>query len=86
MKKILILTLLLGGCTTTTPTIQRFPEAPKFLLEPCKPLKPAPTNVQLSELTKIIVDNYMQYHICSNNNSAWIEWYTAQQYIFNREK
>lgn len=86
MKKLLVLTLVLGGCATPVPVTQRFPEAPKPLLEHCKQLKPAPNNVQLSELTKIVVDNYMEYHICSGNNSAWIDWYTTQQRIFNKEK
>jgi hypothetical protein len=86
MKYLLILIVLLTGCTTTVPVTQKFPEAPKPLLEHCKQLKLAPTNVQLSELTKIVVENYMEYHICSGNNSAWIEWYTTQQRIFNKER
>jgi hypothetical protein len=86
LKYLLFFGLVLTGCTTTVPVTQRFPEAPKPLLEPCSPLKSAPQNVELSELTKIVVDNYMQYHICSGNNSAWIEWYQTQQRIFNKEK
>lgn len=86
MKRILILSLLLTSCATTVPVTQRFPEAPKPLLEKCSQLKEVPQGAQLSELTKIVVDNYMQYHICSGNNSAWIEWYQTQQRIFNKEK
>lgn len=86
MKRILILSLLLTSCTTTVPVTQTFPTAPKPLLEKCGDLKQVPQGVQLSELTKIVVDNYMQYHICSGNNSAWIEWYQTQQRIFNKEK
>lgn len=87
MKKVLfLLAVILTGCTTVVPVTQRFPEAPKSLLERCSSLKPVSENVQLSELTKIVVDNYMQYHICSGNNNAWIEWYQTQQRIFNKEK
>ena len=86
MKNTIVLALALGCCATTVPVTQGFPEAPKPLLEHCKPLKPAPQSVQLSELTKIVVDNYTEYHICSGNNSAWIEWYQTQQRIFNKEK
>jgi hypothetical protein len=86
VKRILILSLLLSSCATTVPVTQRFPEAPKPLLEKCNQLKEVPQGAQLSELTKIVVDNYMQYHICSGNNSAWIEWYQTQQGIFNKEK
>lgn len=86
MKYTIALALALGGCATTVPVTQKFPEVPKPLLEQCQQLKMAPTDVQLSELTKIIVENYMQYHICSGNNNAWIEWYTTQQRIFNKER
>ncbi|NBQ98591.1 MAG: hypothetical protein EBU12_10340 [Microbacteriaceae bacterium] len=85
MKYILILALALGGCTTTVPVTQRFPIAPETLLEHCKLLKSAPQAVELSEFIKIVVDNYTEYHICSANNSAWIEWYKTQQRIFNKE-
>ena len=86
MKYLLLLVLLLSSCATTVPVKQKFPEAPKPLLEHCKPLKTAPSGVQLSELTKIVVENYIEYYICSGNNSAWIEWYTTQQQIFNKER
>jgi len=85
MKYTIILGLALGGCATTVPVTQHFPEAPKPLLEHCKPLKQAPQAVELSEFIKIVVDNYTEYHICSSNNSAWIEWYKTQQRIFNKE-
>ena len=86
MKYALLLTLFLAGCTTTVPVVQKFPAAPQPLLERCKQLKPAPEGVQLSELTKIVVENYMEYYICSGNNNAWIEWYTTQKRIFDKEK
>ena len=85
MKYLIILLLLLSGCASTVPITQSFPLVPKILLEQCKSLKPLPQGVQLSELTKIVVDNYTEYHICSNNNSGWIEWYQTQQRIFNKE-
>ena len=86
MKYIVLLTLILGGCASTVPITQQFPEAPKTLLEHCKPLRAAPQGIELSEFIKIVVDNYTEYHICSTNNSAWIEWYQMQQRIFNKDK
>lgn len=86
MKYLILLTIVIGGCSTTVPVTQRFPTAPTPLLEQCAQLKMAPANVQLSELTKIVIENYMQYHICSGNNNSWIEWYNTQQQIFNKEK
>jgi len=86
LKYLLFFSLVLTGCSTTVSVTQPFPEAPKPLLEKCKSLKLVPDNVQLSELTKIVVENYMEYHICSGNNNSWIEWYQTQQRIFNKEK
>jgi hypothetical protein len=81
MKKYLLL-LLLTGCSTVVPVTQSFPLAPEVLLEPCKPLKPAPDNATLSQLTKTVVENYTEYHQCSGLADAWREWYTSQKQLF----
>lgn len=86
MKYILILSLLLGGCATVVPVKQKFPTAPNPLLEPCQPLKLVPKDAELSVLTKIVVDNYMQYYICSGTVNGWQEWYNTQQKIFNKDR
>lgn len=85
MKYLLIL-LLLSSCTTTVPVKPKFPEAPKQLLEQCVPLKLVAKNSELSDFIKVVVENYQQYYICSENNSAWIQWYQAQQRIFNERQ
>jgi len=80
MKYILLL-LLLTGCTTV-PVAQKFPEAPKELLEGCTQLKELPSSVHLSDLTKIVVDNYTEYHLCENKVSQWQSWYNKQKKLF----
>jgi hypothetical protein len=82
MKKYLLVLLLLTGCSTVVPVAQKFPLAPEVLLEPCKPLKAAPDNATLSQLTKTVVENYTEYHQCTNIVAAWREWYTSQKQLF----
>lgn len=77
----LLLLLLLTGCTTV-PVAQKFPEAPKELLEQCSPIKEIPANIHLSDLTKTVVENYTEYHLCENKVSAWQNWYNQQKKIF----
>lgn len=80
---LLILSLLLGGCTTVTPLAQQFPDAPALISEPCAQLTLLNDPTTLSELTKTIADNYAKYHTCSAIVDAWIEWHTQQKENFN---
>lgn len=85
MKYILVLLLLLTGCTTV-PVTAKFPEAPAVLQTPCPPLKEASDNDKLSDITKIVVQNYGEYHICASTVESWIEWYSKQKKIYEELK
>lgn len=85
MKKYLIV-LLLTGCSTVVPVRQPFPQAPEILQQPCKQLKLVEDNVVLSEFTKTVVQNYTEYHQCSNLLSGWQEWYQKQKKIYEELK
>ena len=86
--KILILlpVLLLAGCLSTAPVKRNFPEVPKDLMESCPDLKTTQPTEKLSEVLKVVVDNYGQYHECRIKVEAWVEWYNKQQEIFNSVK
>lgn len=87
MKYLLALLLLaLTGCSTVVPVVAKFPEAPKELTAPCSKLKPAAEKPELSELTKTIVNNYAEYHLCANRVDGWNEWYTEQKKLFEALK
>jgi hypothetical protein len=87
MKAILVmLSLLLAGCSTVVPVTQKFPQVPQVLLEQCKPLKQAPQDSSIIDLTKVVVDNYTQYYECSNLVQGWQEWYKVQQNIYKELK
>ncbi len=87
MKKLILLfTMALTGCSTVVPVVAKFPEAPKELTTLCPKLKPADEKPELSELTKTIVTNYSEYHLCANRVEGWTEWYTQQKKIFEALK
>lgn len=87
MKYLLILlTLVLGGCSTTVPVTQKFPEIPQVLQQPCKPLKEVEKDASLIDLTKVVVENYTEYYQCSETVNGWIMWYTMQKSIYKELK
>lgn len=85
--KYLLLTLLLAGCSTVVPVKQKFPEAPPALKEKCEQLKQVQGDkVSITDLLKVVVQNYTLYHECSTKVEGWQEWYTEQERIFKDVK
>ena len=85
--KYLLVTLLLAGCSTVVPVKQKFPDAPPALKEKCEQLKQVQgSNVSITDLLKVVVQNYTLYHECSTKVEGWQEWYTEQEKIFNSVK
>lgn len=83
LLSLLILTVILTGCASKpVPVRMKFPEAPETLLEPCADLKVLEKNVKLSDVAKVINENYMLYHECAVKNKAWAAWYHAHKKIF----
>ncbi len=86
MKLTLLLApLFLAGCMTV-PVTAKFPEAPKELQVSCVPLEQTPLDVKLSDLTKIIVNNYSAYYSCSSVVDSWKDWYVNQKRIYEELK
>jgi hypothetical protein len=88
MRYLLVLasTILLTGCVAT-PVKRTFPEAPKELMQICPDLSMVePGTEKLTEMLKVITENYSQYHECRIKNDLWIEWYKTQKEIFNSVK
>jgi len=63
---------LLSGCLLTTPVKRNFPEVPKELMEACPDLKTTDPTDKLSDVLKVVVDNYGQYHECKIKVDTWI--------------
>ena len=88
MKRVLLIipVLLLSGCLVSTPVKRNFPEVPKELMEACPDLKKTDQTEKLSEVLKVVVDNYGQYHECKVKVDTWVEWYKTQKDIFESVK
>lgn len=79
--------LLLSGCVTTAVPVKRnFPEAPAALLKKCEELKTIDNKekVLITDMLKVVVQNYTLYYECSIKVDGWNEWYTSQKEIFNK--
>lgn len=83
---VIVTTVLLAGCFHSAPVKRTFPNVPDPLMEPCPPLKEAAATEKLSEVLKVVVDNYGEYHKCSGRVDAWQQWYKQQKQIFNEVK
>jgi len=88
VKKLLLVlpVFLLSGCLLTTPVKRNFPAVPVELIEACPDLKKTEPTEKLSEVLKVVVDNYGQYHECKIKVDTWVEWYKTQKDIFESVK
>lgn len=83
---LLILAIFLAGCSTTVvPVKQKWPDVPKELVEKCENLKQAdPNKPAITDLLKIVIENYSLYYQCSSKVEGWNEWYVEQKRIFEQ--
>lgn len=80
--KILLLALLLAGCSTVVPVTQKFPEAPGLQsTTACPTLDKLGEMPKLSDVAKTVTINYTEYYTCAVKLDAWIEWYQKQKII-----
>jgi hypothetical protein len=87
MKKLaLLLTIfIITGCSTV-PVERKFPEVPNELMNSCPDLKQTDQTTKLSDVLKVVIDNYSQYHECRVRVDSWMEWYKTQKQIFESVK
>jgi len=77
--KIWILPLLfLTGCSSFG-MVPKFPEVPENLVEECPKLNEVKNTNKMSDLLKVVTENYSKYHECSEKVAAWNKWYTEQK-------
>lgn len=79
---ILTLALLTGCASTTVPVTVPFPKAPQVLMQRCPPLKLMPEDAKLSDVARVVTENYTSYYNCAIKNDAWIDWYDKQKQIY----
>ena len=84
---ILAAALALTACSTTVPVKRSFPDVPEELRVACPDLKEvAEGTTELSEVLKVVVDNYAQYKECQIKVDLWTDWYKQQREIFELVK
>ncbi len=82
MKKILLISMLLSGCSTVVPVKAKFPEAPDMLMTKCPALAQVKEDAKLSEIATTVANNYTQYYECAVIAKGWQEWYQIQKNIY----
>ena len=84
---ILSLTLLLASCATSVPVAPKFPDAPQVLKEKCENLRKIEGDkVAITEMLKVVIQNYTLYYECSTKVEGWQEWYDTQKKIYETVK
>ena len=83
----LILAVFLAGCSTPVPVKQKFPDVPKALVERCDSLKKIEGDrVAITEMLKVVVQNYGMYYECAAKVDGWNDWYQEQKRIYESVK
>jgi biotin-(acetyl-CoA carboxylase) ligase len=81
-----VVLFLVAGCSTTATVKRKFPDVPTELTTLCPDLKQTEPTSKLSEVLKVVSENYSQYHECQLKNDTWNEWYKTQKEIFESVK
>ena len=84
---ILLFLVIAAGCSTPVPVKQKFPEVPQALVEKCENLKKVEGDrVAITEMLKVVVQNYGMYYECAAKVDGWQDWYNEQKRIYDSVK
>lgn len=87
MNKLLLVALLLSGCSGSVPVRMHFPQVPETLTAECSTLEPLTEEQnKLSDLLENANKNYGKHYECAAKHQAWQEWYNTQKKIFEEVK
>jgi hypothetical protein len=69
------------------PIVPTFPNATPELMKKCEELKTIEGDkVLITDMLKIIVQNYTLYYECSTKVDGWQDWYNQQKKIYENLK
>jgi len=75
------------GCSTVVPVKTKFPEAPQVLKDKCESLRKIEGDkVAITEMLKVVVQNYGMYYECAAKVDGWNDWYLEQKRIYESVK
>lgn len=90
MKNIITLIgcFILSGCSMFVPVKPpEFPEVPVELKQKCERLKLLQAgNISITDMLKVVVENYSLHYQCSSKVDGWNDWYEQQRKNFNTLK
>ena len=82
---VLFFVLFLSACSGPTSLIERrFPPISPNLARQCEDLELVTDTEKLSEVLKVVTNNYGKYHECSIRTEEWQMWYREQKLIFEQ--
>jgi len=80
---VLLIAVLLTGCSTVVPVTVKFPDPPgRLTTERCPNLQKLKDDARLSDVARTVTINYSTYYECAVKADAWQEWYEIQKRIF----
>lgn len=85
---LLIAISAIGGCTNTVVIKRNFPDPVPELMKKCEDLKiiQSESSVPITEMLKVVIENYQLYYMCANKVETWQLWYNDQKEIFDSVK
>lgn len=84
---LILVAIILSGCSTIVPVSRKFPEADPYMLEPAAELKTLPPDtVDLDKLIANSTENYGEYRKLVQRYQMWQEWYKKQKENFESVK
>ena len=79
---LVIIATVLSGCSVTVPVKHGLADMPQMLIERCPDLMLLPDKEErLSELIKVVSQNYTLYHECGAKHELLVKWYIEQKQI-----
>jgi starvation-inducible outer membrane lipoprotein len=83
---VLVAFFLTGCATVSVPVKAKFPVMPDTLLVKCPQLEQTKEDAKLSDISKVIANNYTTYYECAVKHDAIVEWYKIQKTIYESVK
>lgn len=78
--------LMLSGCSMfqqPVPIAPQWPDAPNELKKKCEALKTiVGDKVSITDMMKVVVENYTLHYECSAKVDGWNEWYESQKKVY----
>ncbi len=78
--------LFISGCSLfqkPVPIAPQWPDVPLQLKKKCEELKTiAGEKISVTDMMKVIVENYALHYQCSTKVEGWNEWYEEQKKIY----